>query len=277
MTVKLRILSDLHLEFYNHKIPMSYNGRDMEERYFLSKTDDEADQHLLLAGDIMTVKTSFYWKHLIEDWSKRFKSVTVIAGNHEFYHSEYHQTLNYFADFYGSCGENVKFLHDNATLLPDSNYIIFGTTFWTNFNKGNLAEMMIAQRSMADYSCIKMAERRLIPEDTIRFHEYSYRFLDTFLKQFPHNVSSEHKAIVMTHHAPSFQSTHPKYKNSSLNSAFSSDKDHMIIAYQPKLWIHGHHHSSVDYMIDNTRVVCNPLGYWKENDKHFKKDLIINL
>ena len=141
MTVKLRILSDLHLEFYNHKIPMSYNGRDMEERYFLSKTDDEADQHLLLAGDIMTVKTSFYWKHLIEDWSKRFKSVTVIAGNHEFYHSEYHQTLNYFADFYGSCGENVKFLHDNATLLPDSNYIIFGTTFWTNFNKGNLADL----------------------------------------------------------------------------------------------------------------------------------------
>lgn len=27
------------------------------------------------------------------------------------------------------------------------------------------------------------------------------------------------------------------------------------------LWVHGHTHSSFDYMAGETRVVCNPFGY----------------
>ena len=29
----------------------------------------------------------------------------------------------------------------------------------------------------------------------------------------------------------------------------------------PKLWIHGHMHNRSDYMIGDTRIVCNPRGY----------------
>jgi hypothetical protein len=27
------------------------------------------------------------------------------------------------------------------------------------------------------------------------------------------------------------------------------------------LWVHGHTHSSFDYLLNGTRVVCNPRGY----------------
>jgi len=30
---------------------------------------------------------------------------------------------------------------------------------------------------------------------------------------------------------------------------------------QIKLWIHGHTHESFDYMVGDTRIVCNPRGY----------------
>jgi predicted NBD/HSP70 family sugar kinase len=31
-----------------------------------------------------------------------------------------------------------------------------------------------------------------------------------------------------------------------------------------KCWVHGHTHSTHDYMIGNTRVLCNPRGYPRE-------------
>jgi len=35
------------------------------------------------------------------------------------------------------------------------------------------------------------------------------------------------------------------------------------MAYRPqiKLWVHGHTHDPYDYVIGETRVVCNPRGY----------------
>jgi len=31
------------------------------------------------------------------------------------------------------------------------------------------------------------------------------------------------------------------------------------------LWIHGHTHDSFDYLVRDTRVVCNPRGYVKHD------------
>jgi hypothetical protein len=36
-----------------------------------------------------------------------------------------------------------------------------------------------------------------------------------------------------------------------------------FIAYRPqiKLWVHGHMHDEFDYVVSETRIVCNPRGY----------------
>ena len=35
----------------------------------------------------------------------------------------------------------------------------------------------------------------------------------------------------------------------------------LVERYQPALWIHGQTHEACDYLIGQTRIVCNPRGY----------------
>ena len=41
---------------------------------------------------------------------------------------------------------------------------------------------------------------------------------------------------------------------------------------QIKLWTHGHTHEDFDYMVGETRIVCNPRGYirYEERADSFK-------
>ena len=73
----------------------------------------------------------------------------------------------------------------------------------------------------------------------------------------------DEKFVVVGHHAPSRQSTHPRYQHDALmNGAYSSSLDEFILDHpQIKLWTHGHTHEDFDYMIGTTRVFCNPRGY----------------
>jgi len=63
-----------------------------------------------------------------------------------------------------------------------------------------------------------------------------------------------------------------------LNGAYASELFEDIMDTQPDLWCHGHIHSSSDYMIGNTRVVCNSRGYFKiEMNKDFNPTLTIEV
>ena len=47
-----------------------------------------------------------------------------------------------------------------------------------------------------------------------------------------------------------------------MNGAYHSDLTEFIMDRpEIKLWVHGHMHDDFDYMIGDTRVVCNPRGY----------------
>ena len=43
-----------------------------------------------------------------------------------------------------------------------------------------------------------------------------------------------------------------------------------------KLWIHGHTHGSRDYMLGQTRVICNPRGYPPFNQQ-FNPNLVVEV
>ena len=76
--------------------------------------------------------------------------------------------------------------------------------------------------------------------------------------------------VVLTHHAPSYQSLHPRYAgDSELNAAYMSNLESLIDEILPQVWFHGHVHTSFDYMVGDTRVLCNPRGYhrYEENPK----------
>ncbi|MEW8692247.1 MAG: hypothetical protein AB2535_14320 [Candidatus Thiodiazotropha endolucinida] len=86
------------------------------------------------------------------------------------------------------------------------------------------------------------------------------------------------RTVVVTHHAPSSQSVHPRYARDLLTPAFASNMENLMDSNRAALWIHGHTHDSFDYEIYETRVVCNPRGYSPEAlNPDFRPDCVVDI
>jgi hypothetical protein len=99
------------------------------------------------------------------------------------------------------------------------------------------------------------------PEDAVTEHVKMKEYIQVVTDMLGKNPN---KYVVVGHHAPSRQSTHEMYAHDTImNGGYSSDMDEFIEDRpQIKLWTHGHTHHVFDYMIGETRVVCNPRGYY---------------
>ena len=65
---------------------------------------------------------------------------------------------------------------------------------------------------------------------------------------------------------------------SPVNACFASDLSDVLEKYDIDLWIHGHTHWTFDYTIFDTRVVCNPYGYYPSREiNDFNKKLLIEI
>jgi hypothetical protein len=96
------------------------------------------------------------------------------------------------------------------------------------------------------------------PDDTLKFHKKSKQFLLDTLPMFKNQ-----NVWVLTHHAPSYQSIHPKYRTEKINGSYASDLEDLIFDNpQVKYFSHGHTHESMNYFIGECRVICNPRGYY---------------
>jgi hypothetical protein len=116
--------------------------------------------------------------------------------------------------------------------------------------------MADAKEEMNDFRMIEWADGdRFTPELVREMHVTRTQWLAERLA-LPHSGPT----VVITHHLPHRLSIHPKYEGTRLNPCFASDLDHLVRA-PVTLWIHGHTHESFDYVVNGTRVVCNPRGY----------------
>jgi hypothetical protein len=86
--------------------------------------------------------------------------------------------------------------------------------------------------------------------------------------------------VVITHHAPSRNSVHPRFACSPLSACFVSNAERLLDGSRVQLWIHGHTHDSFDYRVNGTRVICNPRGYAKDGvneNPRFDPDLTVDV
>ncbi len=238
-------MSDLHLEFQAYNIPA---------------LDTDSRTVLILAGDIH-VKDKAETSQWMEDLSKRFYHVIRILGNHEHYKSTLEVTAQKIKNAVSSKNlSNVSIL-DNENIILDSidgpvNFI--GTTLWTDFNKADPITMYYSA-ALADYKLIRWDnyKRKLNSNYIYHLHKESKRFII--------NIADTIKipTVVVTHHAPHDYSVGASYKNDyHMNGCYRSDlSDIMLDNPHIKLWIHGHMHDNSDYIIGDTRIICNPRGY----------------
>ena len=133
-------------------------------------------------------------------------------------------------------------------------------TLWTDFSATGNTELAAAEAGecMNDYRRIRtQGYRRLRPADTLGEHYLARAFLEDRLRQ-----PFSGKTVVVTHHAPAMASIAPHHVGDTthLNAAYVNRLEHLM-GPAVSLWIHGHTHTSFDYDINGTRVVCNPRGY----------------
>lgn len=237
--MKLNILSDLHLSLGTLPIP---------------ENDAEA---VILAGDVARPKEAVAWA------SGFAKPVFYVAGNHEFYGGSIAATV---AELRQRCaGTNVHVLDGDEVTFGGVRFL--GTTLWTDFmlfgeGEKRAAAMQEAQRFMRDFSRIRMdgaGGRGFSPADSAALFGMHAGWLDRKLAE-PHAGPT----VVITHHAPSPKSIHPRFADSLLNACFVSDAEHLADGSRACLWVHGHTHDSFDYVLNGTRVVCNPRGYARD-------------
>ena len=279
---KLAICSDLHLEFGTIEL----------------KNTESADV-LILAGDICVArdielaganmyaqrKRAERYLAFFEQVSKEFPKVVYIMGNHEHYHGDFKYTYDILKTALGHL-ENVHVLEKEVLVIDD--VTIIGATVWTDMNGSDPTTLREMPHMMNDFHGVDNSNnmiQRKVPlyhyddetkVQTVTSHKYkdypskfspkdAVEDFNKALDYINHVVydRADQKFVVVTHHCPSEQSVHDKYKGDILmNGGFRSNCDDFI-SYRPqiKLWMHGHTHEDFDYVLGETRVVCNPRGY----------------
>jgi Icc-related predicted phosphoesterase len=232
---------------------------------------------LILAGDIvdgLDMRACNNLERLISNYKIANVPCLWILGNHEWELLIYPDNLDVMHQFAKQYGLHLL-LDDHFDLLGCR---IFGGTLWTNFQYGGDFEKNIsfARRNMGDFlTCYFRPEgekpRMLLPSDTITMHNLCLEAMKTCFNDWTG------PRVIVTHHAPHFNSMHPKFTDDPLNACFFSDLSNVISELSPDLWIHGHCHTSFDYNVGATRVICNPLGSFRSINPSFDSLLLLEI
>jgi Icc-related predicted phosphoesterase len=253
--MKLNILSDLHLSCGALNLPE--NGADA----------------VVLAGDIARPREAVAWALGIA------KPVLYVAGNHEFYGSSITETLDELKQL--CAGTNICVLDNDEVILNGVRFL--GTTLWTDFllfgeGEKRAAAIDEALRWIRDFSRIRVdgeTDVLFSPGDSATLFNRHAGWLETRLAE-PYAGPT----VVITHHAPSPNSIHPRFADSLLNACFASEAERLLDGSRVRLWIHGHMHDSFDYRVNGTRVVCNPRGYARDGvneNPRFDADFLVEI
>src|SRR5689334_12864702 len=201
--MRLNILSDLHLSLGAMDIPR--NDADL----------------VILAGDIAGPERA-------AAWASRFtKSVLYVPGNHEFYGSSIPRTVDQLKRL---CAKTcVCVLDSDAVIIEGVRFL--GTTLWTDFllfgeGEKRSAAIRAAMSSMYDFSKIRAGEAGDViftPAHSAALFHAQAGWLERKLAE-PFNGPT----VVITHHAPSPKSVHPRFADSLLNACFVSDVERLL-------------------------------------------------
>lgn len=247
----LRLLSDLHLECANFKLP---------------PLDTDSESLLILAGDIHTGHDSIYFLNKI---CHQFHHIIYVFGNHEYYTYDINAVKTTLKDKLATQNISNVSVVDSAEMITIDGLKFVCGTLWTDMDKDNAISHSVVGRGLNDFLLIRNGNKMFTTQDAYKIH------IDT-MDKFAEWV--DETTIVITHHMPSDSCVNPRYKNSgSINAGFRSALEEFILDKQPKYWFHGHGHDSVNVQVGQTKILSNPRGYpqgysLSEEDQKFENE-----
>ena len=287
----IRVISDIHADYnarYNYKFDFGDDlvincgdtaGDGLTAREWCK---NNMKRGIVVMGNHLGYSAAY---PELEEGEQREKNMELFGSPHHVNNTKNSQMLIISKSLTGKRG--IRFLSNSECRIND--IIVLGTCLYTDFKLygENLVEksMDYARRYMNDFKLIhvvghreykwtpegwkvKMRKREkskirlFTPED----HAYYFHYSLNFLKEKVEEYKNE-KIIILTHFAPSPYAISPQYTNNPLNPAFVSNLNDFIISNpQIRLWTFGHVHTPCDFILGQTRLVCNPFGYNNENN-----------
>ena len=253
--MRLHVISDLHLERGGEPPPVV-----------------DADL-VVLAGDVgpgvAGLKAAGLW------WAEQ--PLLYVSGNHEPYGHGLPEITSRLRAAAREFDGRLQLLECDETVIDGVRFL--GCTLWSDFEVGGPDErersMDVCRRIVNDYEHIAWTPdgRTLRPEDTLRLHQTSRRWLEHRL-----NTLFDGPTVVITHHGP-LPPREPIADplRRALAGAFISDLSELMGARRVALWIYGHTHRSLDVEVRGTRVVSNPRGYPEEPVADFDPGLVLEV
>lgn len=221
--MKIDYISDVHIDSWITHFP----NKAIKNMFVPS---DDANV-CLFAGDAGNGK--HYYDMVLDALEPYYAKVLAVPGNHEYYGSTACRTESFKSNWWTSI-EDKK---------------IAGCTLWTNF-RNDFNSAMIAQQAIGDFrQIIGMTHHKMM-----EWHEEDKAFLGT----------QTDADVWLTHFCPFLESEHIEYADTGhLNPYFVNNMGPWFntLEHKPKVIVHGHTHKSMDYMIGDTRVLSNPIGY----------------
>lgn len=209
--------------------------------------------------------------------------VILIAGNHEYHcepgfphtRAETDQHIQQLC----SARRNLHFLQHGASFkLPGTNYIVLGTTLYSDINRAIYKDILNKSDFCNSYTLDtsiqplfpdKQPLRFTTPADLTRLHQQHKQALSNAIRAIPRG----YKAIVVTHYMPTEHLLEPEYKTDAWRSCYASPLDSMI-RHPVHLWICGHSHRQTRYTNPkNISVAMNARGYNKPKELERTQDI----
>ena len=282
--MKIAFISDIHMDFYihpknngGHKLKRSVKNFIEEELY-----PKEADI-LLIGGD--NSHYNIQTKELLTQLSelKLFKHIFITFGNHDLYlissnqESNYKVSWNKIEELKQICNEfeDVTFLDGNIVEIDGVK--IGGCGMWYDFSYGtkffgkNKDDMLQLWKDvMNDANYIKGNDK--IPQlSSIQMYSYKTKQYNFDPLKFFNNEKEKLVKIIsevdvmLSHFGPVVPpNLEPQYAVPS-TGFYYFDGEHLLMNEKtPKMWVFGHTHTRYDFKVNNTWLMCNPLGYASE-------------
>ena len=271
--MKISIASDIHLEFGDLDIANTdgANVLILSGDICVAADLDMRDRRQTEMGFARHRSERFH--DFFERCAVNFPHVIYVMGNHEYYHSDFATALDEMRRKLAHLS-NLYILEREIKVIDDVTFI--GGTLWTDMNDRDELTLYHMRTMMNDFRVIqnsgvpvhfrtqegefKTRVAKFSPDDAVTEHVKMKEYIQVVTDMLGKNPN---KYVVVGHHSPSRRSTHEMYAHDTImNGGYSSDLDQFIEDRpQIKLWTHGHTHHPFDYMVGETRVVCNPRGY----------------
>ena len=301
--MKVAYISDIHIDSWiKTRDEKQSIELDSEFFYFLEFLFGTLDiqnhkcEALIIAGDLSHY--NFLTKRFLEMMKEIFPEVLIVPGNHDYFlikvNAEKYNNYSSLRikELKDICSEiSVHFLDGQIIQIKDKKFggcmSSWDMSYYLNYYKRDFTPTVseIKQYWLNGINDSNFMMDGMKPRLKSNTYEWGDRGLINSFNIEEFNIKEQNKLknyfdfdeidVIVTHYAPIVASNLPDVYKIPSTTFFCYDGKKDLERIQPRYWVFGHQHFVVNDRFENTRILCNPLGYkneifWIKPDTKFK-------